>query len=262
MTTTTNPDPSGVLTMPTATPGAVAADPPAAVDANPATVPAAPPASPPASAAVDQAGVAFDPIRHEVDKATGTGKLSRLGRWMLKRGNGARVAAGKPMAGATSTLVIPKEALRPADQVPGPVPAAPAANPGQAGTAPLPTGPVQVSVAPPAAPAPLDLEAYESTAVGVAHGVWAVAQMAGGPKWEPTSDEVSAWSKALQRVWHHYQLPIVGPLVELVILAFRSSAKRTDSRQVRGLFAKSWRWARGGRFNDPADEQRPTQDHG
>lgn len=247
MTTQTMPDPSGVLTMPTATPGAVAMD--------PVSIPPAGNGS--AAAIVDGSGAPFDPLKHEVDKMTGGGKLSRFGRWMLKRGNGARVAAGKPMAGATSTLVIPKEAQRPADAVPEAVPTAT-----EPGTAPLPRGPVSVSIAPEAsAPVALDLEAYESTAVGVSNGVWAVAQMTGGPKWEPTADEVSAWSKALQRVWHHYQLPIVGPLVELVILAFRSAAKRTDSRQVQGLFARSWRWAKGGRFNDPA-EQTPAQDHG
>ncbi len=203
---------------------------------------------------MDQAGVAFDAGKHELDKVTGTGRLSKSGRWMLKRGNGSRIAAGKPPAGAIkSNLILPPDhqaAAPPAPTAPG-QPEGPASAGTAPGTAPLHKGPVTVTVGLPPPPAPTALEDYESTAVGMANGVWACAQLMGGPKWEPTPDEVGAWSKALQRVWHHYQLPIVGPLVELVILGFRSAAKRADSSRVRGFFSAAWSWARGGRFQAP-----------
>lgn len=248
--TESNPNPEGILTLPEATPGAIA--PPATPTAATPAVQPEGPAPAGEAAAVDQAGVALDPAVHEIDKATGTGRLSRLGRWMLKRGNGARAAAGKPMAGAVkSNLVIPRpppssSAVPPPGSTAG---ASPGASPAHAGG-------IQVEVMPPGTvnpPPRIGLEEYESTAVGVSNGFWACAQMIGGPKWEPTTDEVSAWSKAIQRVWHHYQLPLVGPLVELVILGFRSAAKRADSSKVRGFFSASWSWMRGGRFEAPRD---------
>lgn len=248
MSDTAAPDVSGILALPSATPGAVPAASPAVADA--ATPPPASATPPPAATgAKDNAGVVFDPAIHETDKSTGLGKLAKAtGKWMLKRGNGARAAAGKPMAGAVkSSLVLPPEVIK-ANIAP---PAAPPAS----GEAPLPTGPVSVTVVSdtpvPQAP-PVALADYESTAVGVTHATWAVFQMLGGPKWEPASDEISAWSKAWQRVWHHYQWPIVGPLVELIILAFRAAQKRTDTTKVRGLFAGVWRWAKGGNFSEPA----------
>mgnify|MGYP000234512506 CR=1 FL=1 len=112
------------------------------------------------------------------------------------------------------------------------------------------------------APAPLGLEDYAATATGVTQGAWALFRLWWGPKWEPASDEISAWSQAVKRVWHHYQLPLVGPVIELLIVGFQSAAKRADSGKVRGWFAGAWRWARGGSFHDQEETAKPQPEHG
>lgn len=193
----------------------------------------------------DNKGVPFDPAKHEQDPATGLGRLSKQGTWKLKRGNGSRAAAGKPMAGAMQgKLVLPASEASPAPADGKP------AEPPPTGT--IPPGAVVESIhtqVPP--PPPVPLADYETTAVGVSHATWALFQMLGGPKWEPDKEEVGAWSKAWQRVWHHYQLPLVGPLIEVVILAGRAAAKRSDGSKARKWVAGAWRWVRGGTFAEP-----------
>ena len=255
----TIPDASGLLTLPDATPGASPAQAGAAPVAGGPSTPA-----PAANVARDRAGVAFDPTIHEVDRVTGTGRLSIKGLWMRRRGNGARVAAGKPMAGATSgnkpSLVIP-DGVSPApaggadkrtDMV---TDANGTATPSAASSDQAP--PVTTE----AAPATQALGDYDTTAEAVTNGVWAVAQMAGGSKWAPETDEWKAWKFCLQRLWFRYGLPQIGPLAELFILAGRAVAKRCDSGDVKGFFMSAWQWANGrkpvGVPNDQPGAARP-----
>jgi len=250
---TMSEDFASVLALPAATPGAIASQ-----DASPAQADAS--AAPPDSAtpAPDANGEeTFNPAIHEVDKTTGLPRRSKLtGRLCLKRGNGSRIAAGKPPAGACkSHLVLPPDVVK--QQAAATMGTAPAAPPQAGGTVPMPTGPVSVQVVPPpepAAPPPVPLGDYEATAAGVTHATWAFFQMLGGEKWTPSPEEVGDWSRVWQRIWHRYQWPVVGPLFELVFLFCKSAAKRADTGKMRGFIAGAWRWARGGRFRDEQPE--------
>lgn len=248
-TETTTPDPSGVLSLPTATPGAIP-------DA---------PGEPAATAGPDGPGP-LDPAVHEIDKATGLGRMNKAGtRWMLKRGNGARQAAGKPLAGSVkSRLVIPPDAMPPASQAaPGPqsAPGGPA-TPSQVADAVKSGATVNVLPSSSLPPPPIPMDDYEATAVGVTHATWGIFQMFGGEKWKPQDGEVDDWRRCWQRIWHRYQWPLLVPLAELIILFTRSAARRVDTSKARGFFAGAWRWARGGQFNDPDADQANTRPAG
>lgn len=233
------------LALPSATPGIVDAR--AGADAA-----ASAPSAGAATGALDDHGTPHDPAVHETDPATGLGRLSRDGAWKKKRGNGSRAAAGKPLAGATQgKLVIPSSQVQPGDEMPPTVTVS--AAPG----APAPAIPSGASVTGVAATPPMvetkTMEEYETTAVGMSQGLWAVFRSAGGPAWDPDKDEERAWARAIQRVWFHYQLPIIGPVIELLILTVRAFAKRSgeDGSRLRRWVAGAWRWVRGGSFSEP-----------
>lgn len=232
----------GSIPLPNPTPGILEAR----GDSTPDQVP-----PPTASGAKDNRGTVFDPFKHETDPATGLGRLSAQGAWKLKRGNGARVAAGRPLAGAThGKLVLPASE---AHNVENP---APGSTPGAAAPASLPPGVTLQSVqtVPPPAPPPIAEADYANTALGVSHATWGVFRLLGGPRWEADKDEISAWSKCWQRIWAHYQLPLIGPVVELVILGVQAAAKRTDGTKAKSWIAGAWRWAKGGKFSEPETE--------
>lgn len=200
---------------------------------NKPTVVAPPP--PPAGKLVDKLGAAFDDALHERDRL-GNPKMRADGGWCLKRGNGARKANGKPPAGAVGYVsVAPKPAATPASSSPGE-----AAGPT---SSPSPGASGQVVNALPIEGAPMLTEAdYEGTAIGLTNGGFSVLQLVFGKAWEPDTNERDAWRGALRRLWFHYQLPRLGPLIEVLLLLPATIAKRRDDARTKEGWAKAKAW--------------------
>lgn len=216
---------------------------------------------------VDRHGVAFDPAKHEH-------RIRPNGHWALKRGNGARAAKGLPFAGATSgrrlavsadparppTVAIPPESAtaEPAagDSAAAPAtafrpgaflaPEVPAAGSGAtvAGNAQEPPGGAAAPAAAPVPVASLTPQDYQLTAEGITGAQFGLASMALGPAWEPDRAERQAWTAAWARTMAHYQTPILGPVVELVVLAIGSVSRRFHDATTQSRVGAFWRWMR------------------
>ncbi len=194
-------------------------------------------ATPPPAAAgglVDRLGVAFNPALHE-SSATGP-RMRADGGWCLKRGNGARKVNGKSPAGGVAYVVPPpgKQQEPPAaGAAPGPAPAPnqpPPVNGEQILETTLENNPV------------LGEADYEGTAIGLQNGIFSLARLTMGPAWQEDNDERDAWRGCIRRLWHHYQLPRVGPILEMLMLGCATIAKRReDARTLQG-WAKMKAW--------------------
>lgn len=189
---------------------------------------------------VDAKGVPFDPTRHER-------RRKGDGTWCLKRGNGARRAAGLPNAGMLfqqakpATSPAPAPAAAPVDAAapsPAPAPAAvpaPEFAPGsRLGSLP----PDGDGIVPEIETAPTLTEAdYQPTGEALSRGFFAFAQLAlDHEPWEPAPGEQKALAGALTRVWHHYTLPRIGPIAELLLVLLPIFAKRSDAPKTRRAF--------------------------
>lgn len=191
---------------------------------------------------VDAKGVAFDPSRHER-------RTKADGSWCLKRGNGARRNAGLPNAGrlfqqakpapSPAPSPAPAPATAPVDAAaPSPAPAAapaPEFAPGsRLGSLPPDDG----GIVPDVEENPTLNEAdYQPTGEALSRGFFAFAQLAlDREPWEPAPGEQKALAGALTRVWHHYTLPRIGPLAELLLVLLPIFAKRSDAPKTRRAF--------------------------
>lgn len=196
--------------------------------AAPRVTPMAAPAS--AGHRVDNLGQPFDSMRHAVDKA-GNPILHASGRWALKRGNGSLKAQGKPMVG----LIMPPKAK--------PEGASAETQPAGAATSEGPTpgqvGVVDATTAPP----PVFVETdYEGTAAGVTAGMFGILALIFGPAWDADTAERDTWRGALRRLWFHYQLPRIGPIVEVLMLIPVTIAKRRNDAKTLEGWAKVKVW--------------------
>lgn len=200
------------------------------------------PAVPPAGAQLDRFGVPFDAMIHE------PGALAKDGHWKRKRGNGARVAAGKPIF-----VPPPTREAKPASDAPAaaaaPVAPAPAAAPGP--TAPLASqlvlpgrpGPTPAGAAP--LPELLPESAYDDTAENLTRGLWGMLEMMLGKAWRVEVQESAAYKSAFQRLWFQHQWPRLGPVISLVLLAVGSLSKRRDDPTTQKVGRTAWGWLRG-----------------
>jgi hypothetical protein len=242
-------DMTALMQLPQATPGVV----------SPLVSPMTTGAAPAHGGELDRHGVAYDPRRHEH-------RIKANGSWALKRGNGARLAAGKPLAGSTSghaprakdEPAAPETTATTCPQVqPGPVAQPQESRPGpflamgEAGVPPEAMGPGNASV-PPASAAgttmvpevmrgPAD---YQLTAEGLTSAQFGIMSMALGKAWEPEREESKAWTEAWKRTMAHYQTPILGPLLELFVLLVGSVSKRWHDATTNARVGAVWRWMR------------------
>lgn len=220
----------------------------------PQGTPAAPAASPPVAApppsTLDRDGKAWDRTYHENPP-----RLNAEGRWAKLRGNAQRRAQGKPPTGVAAGLAWKPPAVDPTASPAAPSPTQPPA-PDPTPTASQPPPPELTGPAPPpirdGVPMPpgvdqvelRPLESYQATAVGMVDGAATVAQLTMGKAWILRTDEHRGLVGAVQRVMHHYQLPIVGPLLELVLVLLPIIGRRRDdpeTRQVVGNVLTWWR---------------------
>jgi hypothetical protein len=108
-----------------------------------------------------------------------------------------------------------------------------------------------------AAPQLRPFESYAGTAAGAVDGTFAVAQLTIGKAWELAPQERRSLTDATQRVLHHYQTPILGPLLELVLILIPVVAKRRNDPETRSVMSALLAWMkRGGKpaappQNDP-----------
>lgn len=191
----------------------------------------------PAPGILDRKGNKHDPVFHEVPA-----RLNAEGLWAKRRGNAARKAKGLPPSGSTFGA--------------GFKPAAPAVD--QAATPPPAAAPASASVPPPVdalngqppvvdgVPSPepmgLPLEAYATTAGGIVDGTLGLAQIGISEAWKATPQERTVLVGAVQRVWHEHQWPILGSVVELILVVIGFAAKRKDDPTTRKRFGALWDW--------------------
>lgn len=195
-----------------------------------------PTAPPPADPERDAAGEVWDARWH-----VSPPRKNIKGRWAGKPGNAARLRAGKPPVNAFGGGAAP---AAPAGQ-PAPDAAPPTAPPD---APPPPVASRLVWEEPSSDPLAKDAvpvverprEAYAATARSVVTAQFGVAQMALGPAWEPKDGERKAWENAWQDLMHHYQMPIVGPILGLIILAIDSTSKRWKDPDTRERFKALW----------------------
>lgn len=227
--------------LPMGTPEAGAPAAPPAAPAPPVDPPAAPAPSPTALGLLDGKGQAHDPAVH-----VSPPRLNVRGVWACKPGNAGRKAAGKPMVGAWGKRdQVPDQ---PKDATPAPEPAAP----------PVVTSTLVWSDDPipgqPGEAAPVELrprEAYTATARSVVVAQFGIAQMAMGKAWDPEPAERKAWEQAWMDLMHHYQMPVVGPILGLIILAIDSIAKRRNDPETKERAKALWQSLMG-TFRRPA----------
>ena len=251
MTTDSIPDAAAIMT-----PDKLGDDPRvtprAAVDAVAAATAPAPVSIPDR----DGHGVAFDPARHErrlVSLPGGT-------RWKV-RADAARSHKAAPTGrGPGRPRKIPQEGTTAPEPAPVPQPA-PIVAPAAPVAAPIVTAlPASMSIVAPDAPAPApDAPAAAAplteaecliAAKAVTNGALAGARMWRGDHWRADQMEHTELVGSLARVWSHYGLPKVGPLVEwgLVVITFCMSAE-----QRRKDLAALWRWMLGKKTPAPVE---------
>jgi hypothetical protein len=215
-----------------------------------APVATSPPVAAPPPSELDRDGVAWDARVHETPP-----RFNERKRWARLRGNAQRRGQGKPPTGVAAGLAWKPPAVDlPASPAAPPPTPPPAVDPPP--TASQPPPPELTGAAPPpirdGVPVPgldqLDaarpLEAYQATATGMVDGAATVAQLTMGKAWVLKPDERSGLTGAVQRVMHHYQLPVVGPLLELVLVLLPIIGRRRDdpeTRQVLGNLLTWWR---------------------
>jgi len=202
--------------------------------------PAAPVASGPATLPdKDLDGLPHDPKRHESPP-----RLNAERRWAKLRGNAARKAQGLPPTGRTFGPAKPAPAVDPAAEQPAPA-------------APAPEPPPSVSTPPPAAMlgggAPVhdgvvDPEQvqrpfadYATTAAGLVDGTLGLAVIGISDAWKATPQERTVLVGAVQRVCHEHQLPVLGSLVELVLVVIGFAAKRRTDADTMSLIRRLFR---------------------
>lgn len=229
----------------------------------PTTAPATPPpaAAPPPSTP-DKLGQVWDGTFHESPP-----RLNAAGCWAKLRGNAARKAKGLPSTGwaagraATPVNINPISDIKSDNTQPPPVdPPASASQPpppeltGAPGPVPVHDGIVDPIL-------PIDMrpfEAYAGTAAGAVDGTFGVAQLTMGKAWELAPSERRSLVDATQRVLHHYQAPIVGPLLELILVLIPVIGKRRNDPETRSVVASVLTWWRNrGR---PAPQADPYRD--
>lgn len=190
-------------------------------------------ASAPTSAEVDARGVPFDPAQHERSfRTSGPDK----GCWKRKRGNGARKAAGEPPAGAVGSFLA-----RPAGKASAEGSPAGEAASGASSSGPAPAGD-QVHEGQVIQPGVRTPEDYEATAEGLAQAAFGIAAMTFGDAWKADRSELDAWREQLKRTFAAYQLPVLGPLLGLVVLAIRSISKRWTDPATRSKVERIRLW--------------------
>lgn len=215
---------------------------------TPTTATAAPavPSAPPA-ATLDRDDKPWDGTFHENPP-----RLNAEGRWAKLRGNAQRRAKGLPPSGITANIPWKAPAVDSKAQPAAPLPPAqPAADP--APTASQPPPPELTSGAPPihdgVPVAGLDhveqlrpLESYAATAAGMVDGAATVAQLTMGKAWVLKPDERNGLLGAVQRVMHHYQLPVVGPLLELFLVLLPIIGRRREDPETRNVVGNLLMW--------------------
>ena len=82
-------------------------------------------------------------------------------------------------------------------------------------------------------------------------------QLPAPPEAEP--QEAKAWTEAWKRTMAHYQTPILGPIVELFVLAIGSVSKRWHDATTNARVGGLWRWLRK---EPPKVEQPPAPARG
>lgn len=217
------------------------------------------PAAPPATSA-DKDGNAWSAVFHENPP-----RLNAMGCWAKLRGNAARKAKGLPPTGSFAT-----KAFRPVNINKLPEinscntpaqPAAPTASDPPPITMTSDPPPIHdgVPVLDPAAPQLRPFESYAGTAAGAVDGTFGVARLTMGPAWELHPTERRSLVDATQRVLHHYQAPILGPLLELVLILLPIVAKRRNDPETRSTMSAllAW-WKRSGAPPPLVDPYRDT----
>ena len=211
----------------------------------PAASPAAAPAAPSPARPSDRKGTVHDPRIHEDPP-----RLNKEGLWARLR--------------------------YPRKDVPPPETSGPPASDGPAAPSTPPpddilAGPIRDGV--PVAPEPppmVALESYRSMATSITEGQFAVAVIGISKAWEPEREERKAWIDAWMRTLYHYQATPFGPILELIILACTSTAKRRHDPDTRAAFGGWWAWIKRAAFGDhaqpvganshdwkPVDDRRP-----
>lgn len=238
---------------------AFASPPPLPAGTPPPDAPAVPDAVPAAAAPVpvdqpqrDRLGTVWDPAIHETPA-----RLNKERCWAKLRGNAARRAAGLPPSGVAAAFrPIPAAS---APEAPKPQPAA---DPPPTASQPPPAGmlggepPVVDGVpAPEGAPPARSLEDYAATAAGAVDGTFSAAQLVLGPAWELKPDERRGLIAATQRVCHHYQLPMVGPLLQLALVLLPVIGRRREDPQTRRVIGDVLAWFK--RRGQPAPQADP-----
>lgn len=242
-------DMTALMQLPQATPGVV----------SPLVSPMTTADAPAQGGELDRHGVAYDPRRHEH-------RIKANGSWALKRGNGARLAKGMPLAGSTSgrsarvqepaaataspppsDAQVPTEPItQPQESRPGPFlavgesPAPSGAPMAETGGIP-PAGSNGATMVPEVMRGPQD---YQLTAEGLTSAQFGIMSMALGKAWEPEREESKAWTEAWKRTMAHYQTPILGPLLELFVLLVGSVSKRWHDATTTARVGSLWRWLR------------------
>lgn len=223
-----------------------------------------PSAAPPTQPAADQVerdrdGAAWDPAVHENPP-----RRNEKGRWARLRGNAQRRAKGLPMAGIAALAIAKRAESRPDPAAPpaeppkavDPPPAASQAPPASilAGEAtPIRDGVPDAGPAPGARP----VEDYAGTAAGLVDGAFGAAQLSLGPAWLLKTDERRSLVDATQRVLHHYQVPVLGPLLELALVLIPVIGRRRNDPETRRVFGLVLDWWRNrGREKPAADPYR------
>lgn len=222
--------------LPDATPGLV---PGAGSSASPEPSPAAP-AVPAPAANRDRRGTAWDPAIHENPPRLNADRV-----WAKLRGNAARRSKGLPPSGAVRVSTRP---AAPAGEEPAPqVAEAPQPPPMQSQPPPAdmlggaPGGAVIDAEPVPSAGLELrPLEAYAGTAAAVTDGTFAIARWTMGPAWEYRTGERRDFAAAWQRLMHHYQTPIIGPALEVIMLTIGAFAARSEDKQTRSVLGRLW----------------------
>lgn len=206
-------------------------EPPRVTTTLPPAGSAAPASAPPHKGLMSPNGKeAFDPMRHSQDRY-GNPMARADGFWMRRRGNGGRALKGLPPTGAPY-LSPPAKAAPSADQVDEPAPAASSAGAGGA----------VVDAVPAPGPELLTEADYEGTAIGVQNAMFGLCRLFFGSAWEPDDNERDTWRGALRRLWCHYQLPRLGPLLEVIVLVPVTIAKRREDARTQQGWAKIRIW--------------------
>lgn len=195
-------------------------------------------AAPAALPATDRDGARHDPTRHESPP-----RLNAERRWARLRGNAARKAQGLPPSGAFGQRAA-KPAPDGAEQPEQPAPAATPEPPPSVSTPPpaamLGGGPVRDGVPDPEQ-AQRPFADYATTAAGLVDGTLGLAQLGISDAWKATPQERTVLVGAVQRVCHEYQAPVLGSLVELVLVVIGFAAKRRTDTDTMTLLRRMFR---------------------